>query len=964
MKTSLGLHCCNGDGPLPSVSEPTESAPTQVPPSQPVSGTRLTLPAATETAPASGGLEDVGAQLELVSARLHRLALISPGDSALQPAVKRVRAKVPSVRKSLTGTNADAERLQTALEILARLEAIFPLLDKQAEQFADKPTHLSAVDGVRSAYRQALERLFEQDARASFNSAEQQAKALPRGLINIELDRMEAHAEKNHKLLRPAERLLQWVPDMRRRLDGLEAMDPAATPPATLIAEGEFIQLGLEGMDQFDRQLHAFEFLLKSRPGALDTPTVEAHNRLNSRVEAIRQAYFAGDLANLKTRVVSLREDPAVPRFYAAMPGMLAVTSLIAQIGITYVAAAASGGIGGLFAGGARGAATGLTARGALAFAGTVALESLTFTAVSTTLNAVVLGKQPTFGSVLRDLAWSAGLFSVLRVARTATVRGLRQADLEILSGPVNLVTPFPVLQGYGMLRFRVEQGRWPTRDELSRMTAENVLMLAALSVGLTVVQRWMSTRPDAALTRFRDNYGLEFETLRAGRQQVEAQLRDLEAKGAPEAEIESAKQRLSRLETEFQGVVRRVQQDRLVTADQLRAELENLRSAAPETSAEVLSQTLNLPPSVSLRRVASRNHTYAWGQTGAVERGLRDAGATVTKTQDAATGLRTVEARFGADAPIILQERRGGEVSVQADAAEVQLLFTELAVTRPEAQRVLLRMMTDNLTREPTRDLSWAVREARRSVRQAQGLPGAPANAEAVLLRIHTAGLLRSAAAPAMVARSDALEAAGILRSSEWLDARSLAQFEGIVTEWTARSLLKVPPGGRVLRQIRFVGDAFLDAAGTTPYVRRSGQTLADTDLAELDYAVVVEAGPKLDVQSVANVKAGRQQAAAAQSQNANALAIIRASGTGLAQITIDGNPVFVRVTSVEAKDGSVTVDVTGRLRELATGATEQTIGPRGGQGYTDTVALQRTEIRALAELLVERQLVRAGVY
>lgn len=293
-----------------------------------------------------------------------------------------------------------------------------------------------------------------------------------------------------------------------------------------------------------------------------------------------------------------------------------------------------------------------------------------------------------------------------------------------------------------------------------------------------------------------------------------------------------------------------------------------------------------------------------------------------------------------------------------------MQLLFTELAVTRAEAQRVLLRMMTDRLTREPTRDLSWAVREARGSVRQAQGLPGAPGTAEAVLLRAHTTGLLRSAAAPAMVDRSDALEAAGILRSSEWLDARSLAQFEGIVTEWTARSLLKVPAGGRVLRQIRFVGDAFTDAAGTTPYVRRRGQTLADTDLAELDYAVVVEAGPKLDVQSVANVKAGRQQAAAAQSQNANALALIRASGTGLAQITIDGNPVFARVTSVEAKDGSVTIDVTGRLRESATKATEQTIGPRGGQGYTDTVPLQRTEIRALAELLVERQLVRAGVY
>ncbi|WP_437326054.1 eCIS core domain-containing protein [Sorangium sp. So ce381] len=985
----LGLHRCGGDADEEaSQATATSAPPARVPDAAASQGTvgssqgpvgssqgpvatgtaqpAVSLPGSSAAPTPPQGLTALQSELDLVAERLDSLASERSSDAALATAITGARTELARTRTQLVGGTVDAERVRTALEILERLETIFPLLDEQERALAGRSEHLSAVSAVRASYMQALGHLFAADARATFNAAEAAAQRLPRALVNVDLDAIERHAARNREHLLPSQRLGDWVQEMRTRLDALEARRTASTSASTLASEAELVQLGLEGMEQYDRYLRAFEFMLRSRPGVLDTPTVSAMNRIRDRMEAIRLAFYAGNVADLRARVTSVREDQHLDTFYRALPGMMGTTQLIARIGVAYIAALATGGVGGIFAGGARAAATGITVRGALSFAGTVALETLVFTGVNTTLNTFLFGDRPTFGSVLRDLAWNAGLFTVLRATGAATTRGLRVAELEVLSGPVHLVTPFPILQGYGILRFRAERGRWPSRAELGQMTAENVLTMVALSVGLRVVQRWTASRPDSALRRFRDAYGLRFSGLEAVRARLQSEIAALEQRGAPDAEIEAARGRLEALEREFQALMREVQADRRFNLDDLRNELDTIRDMADATGSELLASALGIPEAVALERAGSRSHTYASGTTGLLYDALRAAGAIVTRTQDPATGLRTVEARFGSERPILFRERPAGEIRIDPTGADVQLLFTELSVTRAEAQRMLLRMMTEHLAREPTRDFAWALTQVRRQVRDLLARPGAQASAQELLLDLSRTGRLRAAADPALVTETTQLETAGILSSPEWLDARSAPQFEGVVTEWLARVRVTVPPGGRILRRIRFVGDAFIDAAGTTPFARRNGRPLVNTDITELDYAAVISRGTSIEVHTVANVKAGRTQAADAAAQNRSALAVIRGpTAAGLPQVTIDGRPAFARITRVTALDGATEVDLTGQLTEAPGGAAvEQTIGPQGGRGYTAAVPFGRSQIRDLAQLLVERQLITSGRY
>ena len=73
----------------------------------------------------------------------------------------------------------------------------------------------------------------------------------------------------------------------------------------------------------------------------------------------------------------------------------------------------------------------------------------------------------------------------------------------------------FPFAHGWGVLRFRVEQNRWPTKAELDQMTAESVIMMAAIAVGSKGVQRYIEARKTAtSLSLFYREYGSRFEAL------------------------------------------------------------------------------------------------------------------------------------------------------------------------------------------------------------------------------------------------------------------------------------------------------------------------------------------------------------------------------------------------------------------------------------------------------------------
>ncbi len=64
--------------------------------------------------------------------------------------------------------------------------------------------------------------------------------------------------------------------------------------------EAAFLEAAVGGIQLFAQRLVAFEQFIKGRPGVLDTPLIEAMNRLRDRVHKIKAAYDAHDTQDLK----------------------------------------------------------------------------------------------------------------------------------------------------------------------------------------------------------------------------------------------------------------------------------------------------------------------------------------------------------------------------------------------------------------------------------------------------------------------------------------------------------------------------------------------------------------------------------------------------------------------------------------------------------------------------------------
>jgi len=257
----------------------------------------------------------------------------------------------------------------------------------------------------------------------------------------------------------------------------------------------ERLELTIEGLGQFDIALRAHELALKASRNPFDWPLTGASGRILQRLEKIKDADVAGNMADLRSRLSSFRSDQTVIDFYKALPAAIAISGMVARLAIVLVASIATAGVGGAIGTGATTGATvtgGVTVGSALAFAGTAALEALTFTGVSQGLSAVVLGDPLTVKGFLVDLAWNIGLFGAMRGLSLGVGRGLSGTGLEMLRAPVALTVSFPILMGYGVIRFRLSQGHWPSDEELDQMTAETLLTMLAVTVTTSAVQRWL----------------------------------------------------------------------------------------------------------------------------------------------------------------------------------------------------------------------------------------------------------------------------------------------------------------------------------------------------------------------------------------------------------------------------------------------------------------------------------------
>jgi hypothetical protein len=629
-------------------------------------------------------------RLRLVETVLDQIQRAYPKDAAVLNQVASARTNVGTTRDALSSVDSAmiTRRIVAGQAAAERIASLLPQLDQQIERHraspgASGPALASLAEAVRGYYLTALGLVGADGVGDAFNHAEQAAARLPRAMTEVELAAFEGRAP-TYELLEPSRKeIAQWVGQIRTDLSAFEtdvqALAAARAAGAADVADreqqltgrAEMLQLSLEALQHWEQALRGWEYLAGG--GSLIPQGYRSISRIIVRCQAMHVAAGAGDLKTLRDRVEAHRNDPDVAEFYRGLPIVVAGSQMLTGLGITLVAAMASGGIGGL----AR-LAIGTRVSAGLAFAGTAAIETLTFTTVTHVLGAVVPGA-PSSGDFLVDLIWNFGLFAALHGVSLGVRAGLAARGLEILEKPVGLVTSATLLQGYGILRFTIEQRRLPTGAELDRMTADNLVMLLGITVTTASLQRAIEARTRlVALRTFQRQYGWRFQEFEAGRQRLIDELRTIITSGqaADPARVDALRRRAQTLDALFRELVEEVRGDRTISLERARAELQKLGLDLESASAGLLAASLGLPEQVGLRPGGGlEQYTYGFGRTQEVKAGLQALGATqVTETVDPVTGLRAITAELSNRPPIYLVERAPALLPQLSTATEQQI--------------------------------------------------------------------------------------------------------------------------------------------------------------------------------------------------------------------------------------------------------------------------------------------------
>jgi hypothetical protein len=985
----------------PSAPPPGPGKTTAAPAPGPTTTTGTPI-AATPPAPLPPlSLPELQARLNLLDAAINRTkAKYKLDPQRPEPALfDAAFANVKAMRQALTGSPADVERITDAERIVERIDRALDLINDKLIDMRKAPGieeslsgYLEQFAGVQLAYFQALSKILTADQVAAFNDAENKAARLPRALIEADLKRYETRKPTYDFMEWSRTEIVDWVGSVRQELDALEKLTAdlqtaRASNSATVAsletavnAKAELIQLSIEAIGHWDRVRSAYKYLADERN--LIYTAYRSIGRLVQRCAKMKAAAKAGQLDDLRARVKAYREDPDVAEFYKGLPIIAFGSRFLVSLAIALVATLVTAGVGGLIAGGATtgaaatgAAATGFTARTALAFAGTAALEALTFTAVSTALNYAILGQKVTPGGVARDLLWNIGLFGALKGLTIGVGKAMVALDVPALAGPAALAGSMPLLHYFGRLRFRLEEGRWMTDAEAATATAEMIIMAAGLAVGTATMKRWLqSNRGATELAKFERDYGFRFTEIEAGRQRLINEVAELIAqnKADDKAAMDKIRERAAKLEDIAKQVVKEIESK--VNLTKLRTELAQAgRALETEGSAEALAKVIGVDIDTGLKRAGGeRTFTYAWGKTKQLEIRLRALKATVDKTSDSATGLRRVTAQFGEEPLITFQERADpvfGETEVEVNPSDpaITKFIGGLGLKDPAAIRTVVTMITAQLARSPKNGLNFAIGQVRAELKtRLKTTPGAIM--ESLVLEARKAGVAASGAPAPLVAEAAKQVTGGLLDDPVWKEKRTLPDFLGVLAERLARGVVPTPkaPGGRVLSNVNFIGDQFTDAVGTKPRTTSDGKAVVDTTVSELDFMGLSGTGADAVVESMANVKAGPGRGGAAAVQNQNALNALKGAISGnLVPIKDGANTYYARVKKVTAVDPSgAAIDLTGKLKEASGGVKAETIGPKAARGYDRPLPYTEKELRVIVELLREMQMKRSPDY
>jgi hypothetical protein len=938
-------------------------------------------------------LTQLDERFRLIDAVLARLAKRYDKDLVATGAIVAARQKLGVVRAGAGVSNAAelSRNVPDAQTILERTEAVLLNLDLQLEGYRTSTTdptsnaYSAVTERARGGYLSAVALLLQDGAVPAFERAERVAVQLPRALAEVDLAQLEGRAPTTGLLEGNRIAIADWAGRVRTQMNAIEADAQAIADARTKNApdlparlerferQREMIDLSLRALAHWDGALRAHEYLVGE--GAVHWAGYQDTNALRIRCMGMKAAADADDLKLLREKVTAYENDPAVQEFFKKkIPVYLMASRMLVSLGITLAAAAVTAGVGSAFTS-AIGTATTTTGR-VLALTGTAAVEAITFTAVSRGLATIGPGPGPQ-GGAFADLAWNFGLFLLMRIAGGAVRTSLAARGLEALEKPVNLVTSATLLQAYGVVRFRVEEGRWPTGDELAKMTGDNLIML----IGITLVTRSISKLFEAS-TRFKNlrtfshKYAWRFERLEAGRQSLLNQFRAaLESgKAGDAAEIARLKAAGKTVEDALKTLIDDIKADRSFSLEAAAKELEALGLGKIEGSEELLARGLGLPEEVRLRwGGALDQYTYEWNGTTRLENALRALGAIVEKTTEPGTGLRTLTANFKDRPAMTFVERKAPlspttkEVDVPLNAPELLKLLTDFGINDPAAQRYVVRMLMAEYAKNVSHVLASAAKPVARLLRRlADTAKKSGTTTEHELLELRKRGFHAERASPTLLALVDGLIAKNILQSAAWLSARDDHQFAGVVSEMLAYEQVagKAAPGETVLRRVRIFGDLYEDAALTRPRVdKTTGQPRIAVDVVpELDLLVVVDKGSGgLEIRRLGNVKKSAGGGAGdASNQNLQALEALRAHAKGVAfpLTTREGVTLYGRVTRVVGYTSDDTeVPLTGRLAEAPAGAKAETIGPKGAREYDVQLVVKESEIKDIVRILRERQ-------
>jgi hypothetical protein len=282
----------------------------------------------------------------------------------------------------------------------------------------------------------------------------------------------------------------------------------------------------------------------------------------------------------------------------------------------------------------------------------------LAFTAVSRTLQGAA-GQSPKT-SFLVDLALNAGLFSVLRFTGSMIHATVTERGMEITGMAATQAANIGILQAFGAVHFRIEEGHWPSADEFRSMTGDNLIMYAAMMRTKGSAAKARAHSRLAVLERLHGKYADRLAGIEEARARLAARIYTELASNRPTDPATTAALRTEQeaLRRSVEDVLGEIGRDPAISVEKLRTELSDPALQTEEVSSELLAGSFDVPPEAGLRRAGGENqYTYAHGETDVIVDALA-AREAVPSAAVEASGLHTVAADPPGQPPMFFTER------------------------------------------------------------------------------------------------------------------------------------------------------------------------------------------------------------------------------------------------------------------------------------------------------------------